>query len=132
MISADIEELGVEELRARLSEAENNLMAIYSGEIDALLLKDESGERRVFTLRSADAPYRALVERMQEGAATLSVTGDIVYCNQRFADLVHQPLSQVFGKPVRTYLPSTEAEILHTILEHGTGRYTTRLVLDGV
>ena len=84
MISADLEELSVEELRERLSEAEHNLMAIYSGEIDALLLADEQGERRVFTLRSADAPYRALVERMHEGAATLSVTGDIVYCNQRF------------------------------------------------
>jgi signal transduction histidine kinase/ActR/RegA family two-component response regulator len=131
MISADLEELGVEELRSRLSEAENNLMAIYSGEIDALLLADEQGERRVFTLRSADAPYRALVERMQEGAATLSVTGDIVYCNRRFADLVRQPITQVFGKPVGTYLPATEAEILRTILEHGTGRYLTRLVLGG-
>ena len=80
--------MDIEELRARLAEAESNLQAIYSGEIDALLLADENGERRVFTLRSADAPYRALVERMQEGAATLSVTGDIVYCNQRFADLV--------------------------------------------
>ena len=132
MISADIDELSVEELRTRLSEAEHNLLAIYSGEIDALLLADESGERRVFTLRSADAPYRALVERMQEGAATLSVDGDIVYCNQRFADLLRKPLSQVFGTPVGAFLPSTEAEILKTILEHGTGRYTTRLVLDGV
>ena len=86
----------VEELRQRLLEAEGNLHAIYSGEIDALLLADEKGERRVFALKSADAPYRALVERMQEGAATLSVTGDIVYCNQRFADLVHVPLEQVF------------------------------------
>jgi signal transduction histidine kinase/ActR/RegA family two-component response regulator len=132
MISADIEELGIEELRARLSEAENNLMAIYSGEIDALLLADESGERRVFTLRSADAPYRALVERMHEGAATLSVEGNIVYCNQRFADLVNKPLTQVFGTPVGAFLPATEAEILRTILEHGTGRYVTRLVLEGV
>jgi len=131
MISADIDELGVEELRARLSEAENNLLAIYSGQIDALLLEDERGERRVFTLRSADAPYRALVERMQEGAATLSVTGDIVYCNQRFADLVRQPLTHVFGRPVGTFLPAAEAEILQTILEHGTGRYVTRLMLDG-
>ena len=132
MISADLEQLGVEELRARLSEAENNLLAIYSGEIDALLLADEQGERRVFTLRSADAPYRALVERMQEGAATLSVDGDIVYCNQRFADLVRKPLEQIFGTPVGLFLPSTEIEILRTILEHGTGRYVTRLVLDGV
>lgn len=132
MISADIDQLGIEELRTRLSEAENNLLAIYRGEIDALLLADESGERRIFTLRSADAPYRALVERMQEGAATLSVTGDIVYCNQRFADLVQRPLGQVFGASVGNFLPTTEAEILATILENGTGRYTTRLVLDGV
>jgi signal transduction histidine kinase/CheY-like chemotaxis protein len=131
MISADIDELSVEELRARLSEAEQNLMSIYSGEIDALLVADESGERRVFTLRSADAPYRALVERMQEGAATLSVDGDIVYCNQRFADLVRKPLTQVFGTAVGTFLPATEIEILKTILEHGTGKYITRLVIDG-
>jgi signal transduction histidine kinase/CheY-like chemotaxis protein len=38
----------------------------------------------------------------------------------------------VFGRPVGTYLPAAEAEILQTILEHGTGRYVTRLVLDGV
>jgi signal transduction histidine kinase/CheY-like chemotaxis protein len=131
MISADIDELGVEELRARLSEAEANLMAIYSGEIDALLLADEQGERRVFTLRSADAPYRALVERMQEGAATLSLTGDIVYCNQRFADLVRRPLEHIFGLSVTEFLPAAETEILRTILEHGTGRYVTRLVIEG-
>ncbi len=127
----NVDELTVEELRARLIESEGNLQAIYSGEIDALLLADERGERRVFTLRSADAPYRALVERMQEGAATLSLTGDIVYCNQRFADLVRWPLEQVFGVSIGTFLPAAEAEILRTILDHGTGRYVTRLVLDG-
>ena len=127
----DIEDLTIEELRERLLEAEGNLQAIYSGEIDALLLADEGGERRVFTLRSADAPYRALVERMQEGAATLAVNGDIVYCNQRFADLLKLPLEQVFGAPVGKFLPSAEAEILRAMLEHGSGRYQTRLMLDG-
>ena len=121
----------VEELRSRLAEAESNLQAIYSGEIDALLLADENGERRVFTLRSADAPYRALVERMQEGAATLSVTGDIVYCNQRFADLVNVPLQHVFGASIAKFLPPAEGEILRAMLEHGSGRYQTRLVLNG-
>src|ERR1041384_1912169 len=96
----NVDAMDIEELRQRLSEAENNLMAIYSGEIDALLLADEQGERRVFTLRSADAPYRALVERMQEGAPPLSVDGDIVSCTQRFAALVRKPLTQVFGTPV--------------------------------
>src|SRR5690349_13107167 len=127
----NIEEMDIEECRARLGEAESNLHAIYSGEIDALLLADETGERRVFTLRSADAPYRALVERMQEGAATLSVTGDIVYCNQRFAELVRVPLEQVFGESIGRFLPSAEGEILRAMLEHGSGRYQTRLMLDG-
>ena len=127
----NIDEMDLEECRARLAEAESNLHAIYSGEIDALLLADENGDRRVFTLRSADAPYRALVERMQEGAATLSVTGDIVYCNQRFADLVQVPLEQVFGASIGHFLPAAEGEILRTMLDHGSGRYQTRLVLDG-
>ncbi len=126
-----IDDMNIEELRARLAEAEGNLQAIYSGEIDALLLNDESGERRVFTLRSADAPYRALVERMQEGAATLTVTGDIIYCNQRFADLVRLPLEQVMGASIGRFLPATEDEIFRTMLAHGSGRYQTQLVVDG-
>ena len=113
------------------AEAESNLHAIYSGEIDALLLADENGERRVFTLRSADAPYRALVEQMQEGAVTLTITGDIVYCNQRFADLVQTPLEQVFGASIGKFLPAAEGEILRAMLDHGSGRYQTRLVLNG-
>jgi two-component system, sensor histidine kinase len=127
----NVDDLDVEELRQRLIEAEGNLHAIYSGEIDALLLADEKGERRVFTLRSADAPYRALVERMQEGAATLSVTGDIVYCNQRFADLVQVPLEQVFGASIGRFLPPAEGDIIRAMLDHGSGRYQTRLVLNG-
>jgi len=127
----NIEELDVEELRTRLAEAESNLHAIYSGEIDALLLSDENGERRVFTLRSADAPYRALVERMQEGAATLSLRGDIVYCNQRFADLVCVPLEHAIGESIGRFLPPAEGEILRAMLEHGSGRYQTRLILNG-
>jgi two-component system, sensor histidine kinase len=127
----NVDAMGIEELRQRLSEAEGNLQAIYSGEIDALLLADEKGERRVFTLKSADAPYRALVERMQEGAATLTTSGDIVYCNQRFADLVKRPLEQVIGASIGTFLPSAESEILRAMLDHGSGRYMTRLMLDG-
>jgi len=127
----NVDDMNIEELRQRLSEAEGNLQAIYSGEIDALLLADELGERRVFTLKSADAPYRALVERMQEGAATLTTHGEIVYCNQRFADLVKRPLEQVFGASIGTFLPAAETEILRAMLEHGSGRYMMRVMLDG-
>jgi signal transduction histidine kinase/CheY-like chemotaxis protein len=68
---------------------------------------------------------------MQEGAATLSVSGEIVYCNQRLADLLKLPLEQVFGAPVGKFLPTAEREILQAMLAHGSGRYQTRLMLDG-
>ena len=89
----------LEDLRARLAEAEETIRAIRHGEVDALLIADGTGER-VYTLRSADAPYRALVEQMQGGAVTVSSDGDVIYCNRYFAALVGAPLHQVIGAPI--------------------------------
>ena len=61
----------VEELAARLSEAEETIRAIYSGEVDAVVVNDPSGPR-VYTLEGADHPYRVMVEKMHEGTVTLS------------------------------------------------------------
>ena len=56
-----------ETLRVRLAEAEEMLRAIRHGEIDALVVEGAGGNQ-VYTLHSADEPYRNLVEQMQEGA----------------------------------------------------------------
>ena len=93
----------LEDLRARLAEAEETIRAIRHGEVDALLIADGAGER-VYTLRSADAPYRALVEQMQGGAVTVSSDGDVIYCNQYFAALVDAPLQQVIGAPIDQFV----------------------------
>ena len=39
----------------------------------------------VYTLKSADTPYRLLVEQMREGALTVSAEGVILYANAAFA-----------------------------------------------
>ena len=57
---------------APLAEAEEMLRAIRHGEIDALVVEG-SGGSKVYTLHSADEPYRNLVEQMQEGAVVLTV-----------------------------------------------------------
>ena len=64
----------LDDLRTRLADAEETLRAIRDGEVDALLVTDGAGER-VYTLRSADAPYRALIEQMQDGAVTAHQPG---------------------------------------------------------
>ena len=88
----------LEHLRTRLAEAEETLRAINEGEVDALVVKGPDGPR-IYTLKGADEPYRVLVERMQEGALTLSGDGLVLYGNRGFAEMLGVPLEQVIGAP---------------------------------
>jgi hypothetical protein len=49
------------DLRTKLDEAEETLRAIRNGEVDALIVSTPQGNQ-VFTLQSADHPYRVLIE----------------------------------------------------------------------
>ncbi len=60
----------LEQLRARLEEAEETIQAIRSGKVDALVVSGPHGEQ-IYTLHGADHSYRVLLEDMNEGAATL-------------------------------------------------------------
>ena len=84
------------ELVARLSAAEEALRAIRSGEVDAIVVNGQGGEK-VFTLQGADHTYRVFVERMNEGAAVLSSDHTVLHCNRRFAQLLGARLPSVIG-----------------------------------
>lgn len=85
-----IEQLSSENatLRLRLEEAEATLEAIRAGEVDAVVVGGEGGQR-VYTLEGTERFYRLLIERMQQGAATLSSDGTVLYCNAAFAALLN-------------------------------------------
>ena len=81
----------------RLAEAEDMLRAIRHGEIDAFVV-ERPGGNQVYTLHSAEEPYRTLVEQMQEGAARPhGVAATSCMPTPRFAALVGQPLESVVG-----------------------------------
>ena len=84
------------ELQARLAEAEATLDAIRTGGVDALVVPGPAGEQ-VFTLQGAESPYRRLMESMNEGAATISQDGTVLYCNRRFAEMAGLPAERVVG-----------------------------------
>jgi PAS domain S-box-containing protein len=84
------------ELVARLSDAEETLRAIRSGEVDAIVVNGQGGEK-VFTLQGADHTYRVFVERMNEGAAVLSSDHTVLHCNGRFARFLGAGLQSVIG-----------------------------------
>jgi len=104
-----IEQLIVEneELHSRLSETEETLMAIRNGEIDAIVVSGKKGEQ-VYSISSAETPYRTFIEEMNEGAITLSKDGIIIYCNQRFAELVNEPIERVIGSYFKRFLVPDE------------------------
>ncbi|MBI5686062.1 MAG: PAS domain-containing protein [Verrucomicrobia bacterium] len=87
------------ELRARLEEAEETLRAIRAGEVDAVMVGAQ-----VFTLKSAETPYRILVEAMNEAAITLTPDGTVLYCNGRLAELFRVPHEAVVGATLRQFV----------------------------
>jgi len=107
---------GVKDVRARLAEAEDALEAIRSGQADALVgTGSRSGE--VFTLRGSDEPYRVFVEAMNEGAVALDLRGTILYCNQRFAEMVNTPIERVRGSAFRKFVAAAEGSDVQGLLE---------------
>ena len=116
-----------ETLRARLAEAEEMLRAIRQGEIDALVVEGIDGNQ-VYTLHSAEQPYRDLVEQMQEGAVVLTAGRDILYSNARFAALVGEPLESVVGSRIDRFLNASGRDDFEALLRAGSGRCRGSLI----
>ena len=113
-----IQQSEIATLRLRLEEAEETIRAIRSGAVDAFVVEEPHGAR-VYTLETADRPYRLLVEEMQQGALTLGRDGTIAYCNRRLADLVGRPLERLVGVPFRDFIPLDAQADYDTALQQG-------------
>ena len=117
----------IAELSARLEEAEETLRAVSAGEIDAFIVQGPRGEQ-VYSLRSVEQPYRTLVEEMQEGAAILTIAGDILYCNRQLAALVGIALEDVISRPFDRFLSGADRMAFATLRKNGCGKCRARLV----
>jgi len=102
-------------LKARVEELEETLRAIRMGEVDAVLVSSSQGDQ-VFTLQGAEHPYRLLVETIEEGAATLSDDGTVLYSNKSFAAFFGVPLERFIGAPLQSFLSGNDAEFLKTLI----------------
>jgi PAS domain S-box-containing protein len=116
----------IAELSARLEEAEETLRAVSAGEIDAFIVQGPRGEQ-VYSLRSAEQPYRTLVEEMQEGAAILTLTGDILYCNRQLATLVGIALEDAISRPFDHFLSGADRMAFAALRKNGYGKCRAQL-----
>jgi len=81
-------------------DAREALRAINDGEIDGVVVGGEA----VILLSHAHQSYRALVDRMHEGAVTVSIDGHVLYANDRFAAMVGKTREDVLGQSLGTVL----------------------------
>ncbi|MGA3282269.1 MAG: PAS domain S-box protein, partial [Smithella sp.] len=111
----------LQELKERMKESEETLRAILSGEVDGLVVKTDEGDR-VFTLSGADFPYRLMVETMNEGAVTLGADGTILFCNQRFANIIQGSMEKIVGSSIYQYFSSTDIKLFKTLIQRDLKR----------
>jgi diguanylate cyclase (GGDEF)-like protein/PAS domain S-box-containing protein len=87
-------------LQQRVAELEATLDAIRNGGVDALVVPGANGPQ-VFTRSGAEVPYRSIVQEMGEGALTIAPDGlEVLYCNQRVAELLATTACRVIGSSV--------------------------------
>jgi PAS domain S-box-containing protein len=110
--------LQIEDLRIRLEEAEETLRAIRKGEVDALVVSGPQGDQ-VYTLKGAEQPYRVYVETMNEGAVTLGPDGTILYCNNRFGELVKEPIERIIGSKIVRFIAPTDTLSFESAFQSG-------------
>ena len=77
----------IDELRRRLEEAEDTLRAIRNGEVDALVVDSPDGEV-IYTLTTADYPYRLMIDEMNQGAVSVAPDSIILYNNRNFSTIL--------------------------------------------
>ncbi|WP_445246031.1 PAS domain S-box protein [Microcoleus sp. OTE_8_concoct_300] len=117
-MSQEVETLNRElaQVQERLNVAEQTLQAIRSGEVDAVVVSTQGGDR-VFTLQGADYVYQCLVEQMGEGAATVSAEGLILYCNKRLAELLNCPLTNLIGSQLESFIAPQDKKAFLQLLQ---------------
>ena len=109
-----------EELRRRLEEAEDLMHGIRSERVDGFVSRGD-GER-ILMLETAHRPYRILVERMQQGAVATAPDGTVLYCNQRFAEMVRLLVDQIIGNSVYRFLAAPSQSAYAEVVGSGSGQ----------
>src|SRR5581483_3674481 len=116
----------MDDLRRRLQEAEDTINAIREGHVEALVVSAPEGEQ-VYTLRTADQPYRLMVEQMREGALTLGADGTILYCNERFAELMALPAERIAGQALQEFVQADDLATVQRVLNAESYRAEVQL-----
>jgi PAS domain S-box-containing protein len=124
-------ELQIESLRQQLQDAEELRHAISHGEVDAFVVGPSDDNKRILMLSGAYARYRQLVEDMQQGAITVSQSGEIMFANHAFAAMVGLAPIDLFRVPLTRYLSAADEANAGALLGARAGKTEIKATLQG-
>ena len=116
-------------LARELKEAKDTLRAIQLGEVDALVIDSADG-KQVYTLQTADHPYRILVQQMNEGALMLSREGFILHANPCFSGLVRALPQELNAGAVERWIAPPDRGRFDEVLRASFEGHPQRLELN--
>ena len=114
--SLDPAAMSPRELREQIAYLQQTLAAIRSGEVDAVVVGEPDREQ-VYTLTNADRPYRVIVERMGEGAATVSERGVILFANPQLAHFLGVDRDSMIGRDITSYVDEDQQAAVASLLD---------------
>ena len=76
----------------------------------------EPHDQLLYTLTSADRPYRVIVDEMGEGAATVSERGVLLYVNRRLSELVGRERRDLVGTDFSALVAESDRAVLADLL----------------
>jgi diguanylate cyclase (GGDEF)-like protein/PAS domain S-box-containing protein len=105
--------------RVRAEIGQETLRAIPRRVGTIAIMVTMSASEQVFLLTGAEQPHREIIEAMTEGAAIVTPDGMVVYCNQRFADMVNTIPDTVVGSTLQVYFTGRDrTRITAALREH--------------
>lgn len=104
------------ELVRQIAALQEALTALSSGGVDAVVLGSPENEQ-VYTLTNADRPYRVIVERMGEGAATVSESGVILFANPRLGEFIGIERERLIGRNITDFVDTDQQVVLRDLLQ---------------
>ena len=103
--------------------------AISSGEVDAFVVGQGEEQKRVLMLSEAHIRYKQLVEDMQQGALTVSGSGDILFANHSFAAMLGELPIDLLRSSLESHVAAPDRERLATLLSPRAGQPDMELTL---
>jgi PAS domain S-box-containing protein len=108
-------------LQRQIADLRQTLDSIRAGGVDAVI-SGLPGHEQVYSLTSADRPYRLLVEEMNEGALMVSGRGVVLYANARMIELTGRP-GRLVGSAAADLVAPADRAALVLLLDQAPGEH---------